>query len=171
MHPSETLSALVYSDGMDMHPVQSQSLQECSSSQVRSLAAITPSIIVIYRLSVHRLLFLLTSIPTTISWITATYAMYPFPTKKKANHIWVVKITRLRRYLNLEKNIPKTNTFFQLLTPHSGMEQSKNEMFCKLCGNRFMSMAPLVEHIRREHERDHPKSLAPLNLHTSHLLK
>ncbi|KAF8353467.1 hypothetical protein PRIPAC_91485 [Pristionchus pacificus] len=91
MHPSETLSALVYSDGMDMHPVQSQSLQECSSSQ--------------------------------------------------------------------------------LLTPHSGMEQSKNEMFCKLCGNRFMSMAPLVEHIRREHERDHPKSLAPLNLHTSHLLK
>ncbi|KAF8360133.1 hypothetical protein PRIPAC_98116, partial [Pristionchus pacificus] len=33
MHPSETLSALVYSDGMDMHPVQSQSWQECSSSQ------------------------------------------------------------------------------------------------------------------------------------------
>lgn len=171
MHPSETLSALVYSDGMDMHPVQSQTLQECTSSQVRSHAALTPSIIVIYRLSVHRILFLLTSIPTTISWITATYAMCPFPTKKKANHIWVVKITKLRWYLNLEKIFQKTVvTFFQLLTPHSGMEQSKNEMFCKLCGNRFMSMAPLVEHIRREHERDHPKSLAPLNLHTSHLI-
>lgn len=57
-----------------------------------------------------------------------------------------------------------------LLTPHSSMESAANQMVCKLCGNRFDAMAPLVEHIRREHERDHPKSLAPLNLHTSHLI-
>ncbi|GMR53644.1 hypothetical protein PMAYCL1PPCAC_23839, partial [Pristionchus mayeri] len=57
-----------------------------------------------------------------------------------------------------------------LLSPHSGLESANTQMVCKLCGNRFVSMAPLVEHIRREHERDHPKSLAPLNLHTSHLI-
>ncbi|GMT00618.1 hypothetical protein PENTCL1PPCAC_22792 [Pristionchus entomophagus] len=52
-----------------------------------------------------------------------------------------------------------------LLTPHSGMESSRYN--CKLCGNRFMAMAPLVEHIRREHERDHLQSQVTRPTHIS----
>ncbi|GMT28540.1 hypothetical protein PFISCL1PPCAC_19837, partial [Pristionchus fissidentatus] len=55
-----------------------------------------------------------------------------------------------------------------VLAPNCGIDSSSSVMVCKLCGHRFVSMAPLVEHIRREHERD--KSLAPLNLHTSSVL-
>ena len=37
----------------------------------------------------------------------------------------------------------------------------REEVTCKLCGRKFLDTEPLVAHIRLEHERDHPHSLAP----------
>uniref|UniRef100_A0A1I7W9T4 C2H2-type domain-containing protein n=1 Tax=Heterorhabditis bacteriophora TaxID=37862 RepID=A0A1I7W9T4_HETBA len=40
-------------------------------------------------------------------------------------------------------------------------KEERTDFTCKLCGRKYLDMEPLVAHIRRDHERDHPQSFAP----------
>lgn len=112
MHPSETLSALNSTDRMDMHPVESQSLQASSTSKVYPLHVsvkyfyLSLSPLYLWSMIIFRIKMLvrchsfpLMSIPTTISSITVIYVMFLSHQKKKVMSTWHRKITKLQWYV------------------------------------------------------------------------